>query len=275
MPARAVLAHLDAEEGRHVGHARRLLHVVRDDHDRELLLQIVDQVLDARRRDRVEGGCRLVHQDHVRLHGDGPGDAQPLLLSAREAERVVLQPVLHLVPERRLPERPLDAAVEVGLHPEHPGAERDVVVDRLREGIRLLEDHPDPPPHLDRIDVRAVEVTAVVEHLPVDPGAGDQVVHPVEAADERRLATPGGPDERRHEVLANVERDVVEGDVPAVGDGEALDVEHGLAAAAVLCDGLCDLGDPRAVDLRCRHAHSPRSVPRGHARVGARLVNNW
>ena len=66
-----------------------------------------------------------------------------------------------------------------------------------------------------------------------------------------------------------------EGDVPAVRDGEVVDVEHGLAAAAVLRDGLCDLGDPGTVDLRRRHAHSPRSVPGGHARVGARLVNRW
>ena len=34
------------------------------------------------------------------------------------------------------------------------GREGDVVVDRLRERVRLLEDHPDPAAHLDRIDVR-------------------------------------------------------------------------------------------------------------------------
>ena len=45
----------DAEEGGHVRDPRRLLHVVRDDHDRVLLLQLVHQVLDLGGRDRVEG----------------------------------------------------------------------------------------------------------------------------------------------------------------------------------------------------------------------------
>src|SRR6188472_1918807 len=46
--AGAVLAHLDAEERGHVGHPRRLLHVVGDDRDRVLALELVDQVLDPR-----------------------------------------------------------------------------------------------------------------------------------------------------------------------------------------------------------------------------------
>ena len=62
----------------------------------------------------------------------------------------------------------LDPAVEVVLHAEHPRPERDVVVDRLGERVRLLEDHPDPATHLDRIDAGAVEILAVVEHLAVD-----------------------------------------------------------------------------------------------------------
>src|ERR687896_1190931 len=38
---------LDREEGRHVRHAGRLLHVVRHDHDRVVLLQLHHEVLDA------------------------------------------------------------------------------------------------------------------------------------------------------------------------------------------------------------------------------------
>ena len=105
VPARAVLVQLDAEERRHVGDTCRLLHVVRDDHDRVLALQLVHQVLDARRRDRVERRRGLVHQDHVRLDGERARDAEALLLPAREAECVVLEPVLDLVPERGLAER--------------------------------------------------------------------------------------------------------------------------------------------------------------------------
>src|SRR3712207_7736710 len=46
--------------------------------------------------------------------------------------------------------------------------EGDVVVDRLGERVGLLEDHPDPLAHLDRIHVRAVEILAVVEDATVD-----------------------------------------------------------------------------------------------------------
>ena len=49
------------------------------------------------------------------------------------------------------------------LKPVEPRPEGDVVVDRLRERVRLLEDHPDPPPDLDRIDAAAVQVLAVVQ----------------------------------------------------------------------------------------------------------------
>ena len=63
MTAAAVLAHLDAEEGRHVGDTRRLLHVVRDDHDRVLVLQLVDEVLDA----LVEIGSRAEAGSSIRI----------------------------------------------------------------------------------------------------------------------------------------------------------------------------------------------------------------
>ena len=101
VPALAVLAHLDAEERGHVRDARGLLHVVRDDRDRVLALELVDEILDARRRDRIERRRGLVHEDHVRLDRERARDAEALLLAAGEAERVLLQTVLDLVPERR------------------------------------------------------------------------------------------------------------------------------------------------------------------------------
>src|SRR5918998_745426 len=51
---------LDREEGGHLGDARGLLHVVGDDHDRVELLELEHEVLDARRRDRVQGRAGLV-----------------------------------------------------------------------------------------------------------------------------------------------------------------------------------------------------------------------
>src|SRR3990172_1056256 len=69
-----------------VGDTRGLLHVVRHDDNRVLLNEIADEVLDLQGRDRVQGRAGLVHQDDVGLDGKGPGDAEPLLLSAGEGE---------------------------------------------------------------------------------------------------------------------------------------------------------------------------------------------
>ena len=191
-PLRLAVLDLDAEERRHVRDSRCLLHVVRHDHDGVLTLEIVHQVLDARRRDGVEGGCRLVHEQDVGLDGEAARDAEPLLLAAREAESTVLETVLDLVPESGLMEGPLDAAVKVVGHAEDARAEGDVVVDRLRERVRLLEDHPDPPPHLHRVHIGPVEVFTAVKDRPLHDSTGDQVVHAVEAANECALAAAGG-----------------------------------------------------------------------------------
>ena len=67
-----------------VGYPSGLLHVVGDDDDRVAALEFADQVLDRQGGDRVERGAGLVHQQDRRLDGDGPGDAQPLLLTTRQ-----------------------------------------------------------------------------------------------------------------------------------------------------------------------------------------------
>src|SRR3954451_10560262 len=52
-------------ERRRVGHTRGLLHVVRDDDDGVAILELLDQLLDAQGRNRVERRAGLVHEDHV------------------------------------------------------------------------------------------------------------------------------------------------------------------------------------------------------------------
>ena len=95
-------------------------------------------------------------------------DAEPLLLAAGHAEGVGLEPVLDLIPERAAPQGALDDLVHVALHAHHARAEGDVVVDRLRERVGLLEHHPDPLAHLHGVDVRRVEILAVVDDLALD-----------------------------------------------------------------------------------------------------------
>src|SRR5215213_7066860 len=63
----------------------RLLHRMGDDDDAEILLELVDELFDARGGDGVECGARLVHQNDLGIDGNGSGDAQALLLAARKA----------------------------------------------------------------------------------------------------------------------------------------------------------------------------------------------
>src|SRR6266540_4323765 len=85
----AVVLHeaVEHEEGGVLGDPRRLLHVVRDDRDRVVPLQVVNELLDLLSRDRIERRGWLVHEEDFRLDGERARDAEALLLSAREPER--------------------------------------------------------------------------------------------------------------------------------------------------------------------------------------------
>src|SRR5277367_3944329 len=60
--------------------ARGLLHIVGNDGDRIVLRQLLDQFLDLGGRNRIERRAWLVEQNHLRTHGHGAGDTEPLLL---------------------------------------------------------------------------------------------------------------------------------------------------------------------------------------------------
>src|SRR5258708_7886677 len=86
----------------------------------------------------------------------------------------------------------------------------DVVVDRFRKGVRLLEHHAYRPAQLDYVRGAAVDVPAVDLDPPFGARVGDDVVHPVDRADEGRLAAAGRADERRDLLWRNVEGDAVQ-----------------------------------------------------------------
>src|SRR5690606_27843855 len=211
-----------------VGDARGLLHVVGDDDDGELLGEVDHELFDAGRRDRVEGRARLVHEDDLGLEGDGAGDAQALLLAAGEGEGALLEIVLDLVPQGGLLEGVLDDGVALGAaRAVDPGAVGDVVVDRFGERVGLLEDHADAAADLDGVDAGVVDVLAVVGDGALDAGAGDEVVHAVERAQEGGLAAARGPDEGGDLVLGDGEVHALDGVEAAVEDVDVGDVEDG------------------------------------------------
>ena len=136
---------------------------------------------------------------------------------------------LHLVPERGLFQRVLDPAAQVVLQAEDPQAVGDVLEDRLRERVGALEDHADPPAHGDGVDVPRLEIDVLVEDAALGPKARDDVVHPIQAADERALPAAGGPDDRGHHPPIDHEVHVPDGGCRPVVGRQVLDGEDGLA----------------------------------------------
>ena len=211
--ARAAL--LGQEERRLLGHPGRLLHVVGDDHDRHLGPELGDRLLDPAGRGRVERRARLVHQQHLGADGQGPGDAQPLLLTAGEGGARAVQAVLDLVPQpgpdqaAPPPGRSARDLADLGVGEGQAGG--DVVGDRHgRERVGLLEDHADLLAHVGQPVARRVDVLAVEEHLAGQLGAGHRLVHPVEDPQEGRLAAARRPDEGGHRGRRHRQGDVVE-----------------------------------------------------------------
>src|SRR5215210_393444 len=266
-----IVAH--REERRPVADPRGLLHVVRHDDDRVALLQLCHEVLDLERRAWVERGRRLVHQDHVRCGRDRSRDAEPLLLAARQRQRRLSELVLDLVPQYRPPEAGLDELVQVASVAVDPGAEGDVVPDRLRERVWPLEDHSDPAPQLDRVDARGVDVGAVVEDLALRARAWHEVVHPVDGPQERRLAAAGGPDERRDPAGRDGERDLPDRAEATVPARQLAELDGGLGILTGVLGPTRD--DPHRGYCRSRWARPLLDRGGRDWRAHARLLYHW
>src|SRR5690606_36647523 len=88
--------------------------------------------------------------------------------------------------------------------------------------------HADAAADLDRVDVIAVEVIAVIGDLAGDAGAGDQVVHAVEAAQHRALDATGRTDHGGDLTVADGHVHAAHRLVVAVEHAEAGDGEDGI-----------------------------------------------
>src|SRR5262245_18590296 len=208
-----------------VGDARRLLHVVGDDRDRVVLFELVDQLLDLGRRDRIERRAGLIEQDDLRTHRDGAGDAQALLLAAGQGKAVGHQLVLDLLPQRGAAQRGFHPVIDVGLGEPlvQPDAERDVLVDRHRERRRLLEHHADPGAQQVEVLLGREQVLAVEQDFAVGALVRVEVVHPVEDAQQRRLPAAGRADEGGHQAAIERQADALQGFAVAVIEVELPD----------------------------------------------------
>ncbi len=177
---RAVLLEHPAhvEQGDPVGHLDRLVDVVGDEEDRlvQAALEVDQVVLQAGADHGVDRAVGLVHQQHRRVGGQGPGHADALLLAARERRRV---PAQHATGRGR-PARSSSstrARVRFLSQPSRVGHGGDVVADgAVREQPDLLDHVADAPAEL--VDGEGGGVDAVDE----DAAArrGDEPVHHLE-----------------------------------------------------------------------------------------------
>ena len=181
-------------------------------HNRILALQLEDQVLDLRGRNRVQRRRRFVHQQHLGIDRQRARNAHPLLLPARQTRaRLLLQLVLHLFPQRRRLQAALHRLVQNRLvaEPIQLQPARHIVVDRHgRKRVWPLKDHPHAAANVHR---RGVLVDVQIAHLHHARRPRNRVglVHPVQAAHKRALAAARRPNQRRRVVGGNIQIDVL------------------------------------------------------------------
>ena len=64
------------KESREFRHARRLLHVMSDNHDRVFLFQLENQVFNFGGGDRIKSRSGLIHQQHFRFYRQSARNAK-------------------------------------------------------------------------------------------------------------------------------------------------------------------------------------------------------
>ena len=199
--------------------------VRRDQHRHPVGLQPANDVEHLADEFGIEGRRDLVEQHHLGVHGQRPGDGDALLLAAGELVGIRIG---------------AGSETESGQHLQRVGAclalrdlqhlartDGDVVGDRhVREQIEALEHHADAASDRVRVEAGLGDVDTVEQHLAVV----DRFEH-VDAAQERRLARPGGADQRDHVALGDVEIDAVEhgGVVERLEHIAELELQHGVA----------------------------------------------
>jgi hypothetical protein len=103
-----------------------------------------------------------------------------------------VQAVLELVPDRGPAQGLLDLLLDCGAvaDPAHAHPVGHVFEDALRKRVGLLKDHPDPHPHLHRVDLGSdqVHLVGVQDDLALVLAGRIEGVHAVEAAQQRALA---------------------------------------------------------------------------------------
>ncbi len=114
-----------------------------DDHIGPAVMELLRQFHDLNGHLRIQARCRLVHHEHLRPHGEGAGQCQPLPLTVRQLQDVLLPQIVHPRLEEGLvdaPEHLLLRQAEVRRTVGHVGL--DGLPEHLVVGV--LQNHRDP-----------------------------------------------------------------------------------------------------------------------------------
>jgi hypothetical protein len=93
------------------------------------------------------------------LMGMARADTQALMLPAREGETALLKLILHFIPQRRLAQRLLHQHIHIPPKPVNSRSPGHILIDAFWKWVGLLKNHADPAAHLDRVDIRFVNVS--------------------------------------------------------------------------------------------------------------------
>jgi hypothetical protein len=162
-----------------------------------LSLERADQVLDDTRGDGIERAARFVEEDDLGIEGQGPGDAEALLLPSGEGDGALVEPVGDLAPESDFAEDALYSVGDVAFAPAMLlQGDLEIPPDRLGKGIGPLKDDADAATQRQDVGFGVGDFGAVAEvDRTGDAAAGNEIGEPVEAVEEAALAASRGADE--------------------------------------------------------------------------------
>ena len=164
-----------------------------------------------------------------RLHRQRPCDTPgSCLLAAGEAQRILLQPVLYLVPDGGTPQGALHQLVQLGLAADAvgPGAVGNVVIDAHGEGIGFLKHHADLTAQAAHVRSRRIDIFPPIADLAGDLHPRHQIVHAVQGFQKCGLAAAGGADKGGDAFLRDVHGDAVQRLMSAVPQVQILHLQN-------------------------------------------------
>ena len=129
-------------------------------------------------------------------------------------------------------------------------AEDHVLVDRNRQRIGALKNHPHRAAKLRERNILVVNVLPQHLDLPGGRHVAVTLVDPIEAAEQRRLAAAGRADQRGDDARTDADRDVLEGLKLAVPEVEIAGLDRQIR-----------IGDRQGGGTLHERAHQPAEPP--------------